>query len=91
MQQRWKTVESIARGAKAAAAFEWYGRRFGVHHGEDVLAVPVRTFVGGTPHVVWRADLDGSLDRLLDRLDGAEGRAAGSDDSSGVPPRGRLS
>lgn len=67
--QRWKTVDSIARGAKEGAAFHWYGRRFRVHHGPEATAVPVKTFVvGGTPRVVWSAESSTALEKLIDRL-----------------------
>jgi hypothetical protein len=86
MESRWKTVERIGRASQRGAAFQWYGRRFGVGSGEDAVAVPVTTFtVGGTPRIVWRADLDSSLERLLDRLDG-------ENEAEAEPPRrGRLS
>lgn len=87
MHQRLKTVDAIARSGRQGEAFEWYGRRFRVPHGDEAQAVPVTSFtVGGTPRVVWRADLDGSLERLIDRLDRTD-----DESSEPLPPRGRLS
>jgi hypothetical protein len=84
-KSRRATLESAARSRPGGRALEWYGRRFRVEDGEAGLAVPVSTFaVGGTPRVVWRADLDTSLERFLDRMEATE------EDARRVP-RSRLS
>ena len=82
--QRWKTVDSIARGVKERDV------RFRVRHGDAATAVPVTAFVvGGTPRIVWRAESSSAFEKLIDRLDG---RLDGSEEAKdATPPRDRWS